>query len=246
MAWILKLTLLALFSYSAYTALAAESVPQASSKPPPNTARVAFTKFPPWSFKNSDGQYVGILVDYIRDLARIAGVALREEDIPIARLHHSFLQGKLDLFFAHHTSLDCCVAIDKAYDGETIVIGRKKGPLFDLSNQGHSICRTGLSGYEVPGFRMFDADSLETCIRMVARDRLPFLVGERMSLLKVLQSHPRETHGLFAEPVVVEKRAIYLYLSKAIDSTPSGQALRKAAQERKIGEYMNRYMEEPH
>lgn len=209
-------------------------------------ARVSFTTFPPWSFKDRAGRYTGVLVEYLRDLAKDVGLALREEDVPIARLHHSLRQGKVDLFFSKvpESGFDCCVSLGKALESETVVLGRKNGPAWDASRPaGHSICRTGLSGYQIPGFRMFDADSLATCVRMVSRDRLPFLIGERHSLTRSLLAETSDVSSLFATPLVVDKQEFHFFVSRALDQTSFGPLIRKAITHRKLIDYINRFAE---
>jgi ABC-type amino acid transport substrate-binding protein/exonuclease VII small subunit len=239
-----NLLLITFYLCPGFNLLASEAANPLEMCTPPRVARVSYTKFPPWAYKNEKGQFVGILVDYIRDLAREAHLTLKEDEIPIARLHHSLARGKLDIFFAQtpEKDLPCCVSLGATHSSEIVIIGRKKGPDWDPhSKVRHSICRTGLSGYQVPGFHMFDADGPETCVRMVSRDRLPFLIGERYSALKIVHEQLRGAADLFADPVVVEKTPIHLYISKSLDRSSYGPALRKAARELKLNDYIMRY-----
>lgn len=208
-------------------------------------ARVAFTSFPPWTFKNQGGQYAGILVDYLRDVAKDINLSLKEEDIPIARLHHSMRQGRLDLFFtkAAFQPLECCASLGKSFDSETVILRLKQGPAWNAAHPGDSsICRVGLSGYSVAGFKMYDADSPETCIRMVLRGRLPYLIGERYSLTSVLQSQSKSIVDNFAEPIVLDLQQYDLFITKSLDQSSYGPLLRKAIEQRKLSDYMSRYL----
>ncbi|HYX33070.1 MAG TPA: transporter substrate-binding domain-containing protein [Oligoflexus sp.] len=225
---------------STHPTWAADTVTPSPALP---VARVSFTNFPPWCVKGSNGQYQGIIVDYLRDLAKDVNLGLREEVVPIARLHHSLSHGKIDLFFSRvpDKGFDCCTSLGKAFDSEIIILGRKSGPEWNKNTDVHSICRTGLSGYSIPGFRMFDADSLETCIRMVSRDRLPFLMGERLSLSQTLQAQTAEVIALFAAPQVVETRKFHFFITKALDQTTFGPLIRKATAQRKLTDYISRY-----
>lgn len=210
----------------------------------PAFVRVAFTHFPPWSYKDLNGQHRGILVDFFKDLSQEIGVPLKVEDVPIARLHHSQSQGKIDLFVsrAPEKELNCCLSLGKAFESETVIIGRISGPQWDnRSTAEHNICRTGLSGYNISGFRMFDANNLETCIRMVARNRVPFLVGERQSLNKLLQEQPPEIRSLFNSPLVVEKKDLHFFITRHLDQSSLGPEIRKALIQLKLTDYIRRY-----
>jgi ABC-type amino acid transport substrate-binding protein len=104
----------------------------------PEFIRVAFTDFPPWSFKDSSGKQKGILVDFFHDLAESVGLPLKVETVPISRLHHFLSHGKLDLFVARmaEKGYDCCLPLDKVFDIETVIIGRKSGPPWTPSPSG--------------------------------------------------------------------------------------------------------------
>jgi ABC-type amino acid transport substrate-binding protein len=212
----------------------------------PAFARVAFTNFPPWCFKDQNGRYQGILVDFLRDLSQDAGLTLREEDVPIARLHHSLSHGKLDLFVSKmpEGGFNCCASLGKAFDSEVVILGKNSGPGWDVNRTaGINICRTGLSGYNIPGFRMFDADSLDTCVRMVTHDRLPFVIGERHSMTMTMQRQKPEVSRLFSAPQVVEKKEFHLFISHSLDQTAFGPMIRKALLQRKISDYISRYLD---
>lgn len=212
----------------------------------PKFIRVAFTDFPPWSFKDSSGQQKGILVDYFHDLSESVGIPLKVETVPISRLHHFLSHGKLDLFVARiaEKGYDCCLPLDKVFDIETVIIGRKSGPTWTPSPSGDSsICRTGLSGYSIPGYRMFDANNLQTCARMVAGNRLEFMIGERFSLHKILSDQPPEIRNALANPVVWQKTELHLFISRQLDQSSAGPSLRKALSQLKESNYIARYMD---
>ncbi len=218
--------------------------PVPTSQPQPAFIRVAFTNFPPWCYKDDKDQYQGILVDFFQDLSQDINLPLKVEDVPIARLHHSLSHGKLDLFVSRipEKDFDCCLSLGKAFDTESVVIGRKSGPPWEIPPKAqYGICRTGLSGYIVPGCSMFDANSLDTCVRMVARNRIPFLIGERFSLQKVLQKEPPEIRNLFSPAVVVEKKEFHFFINKHLDQSSFGPALRKAIAQRKLMDYISRH-----
>ncbi len=183
-------------------------------------------------------------MDFFQDLSKDISLPLKIEDVPIARLHHSLSHGKLDLFVSRlpDKEYDCCLSLGKAFETESVIIGRKAGPPWENpSKTEYSICRTGLSGYHIPGFHMFDANSLDTCVRMVARNRIPFLIGERFSLQKVLQMQAAEIRNLFSPPVVVEKKEFHFFISKHLDRSSFGPALRKAISQRKLSDYISRH-----
>lgn len=217
-----------------------------AEQPKPEFIRVAFTDFPPWSFKDSSGQQKGILVDFFQDLSQSLGIPLKVETVPISRLHHFLSHGKLDLFVARiaDKGYDCCLPVDKVFDIETVIIGRKSGEPWTPSPVGSpSICRTGLSGYNVPAYRMFDASNLQTCVRMVAGNRLEYMIGERFSLHKILSNQPVEIRNAFANPVVWQKTELHLFISRQLDQSSLGPSLRKALIQLKLSNYIARYMD---
>ncbi|HYX37164.1 MAG TPA: hypothetical protein VE954_29020 [Oligoflexus sp.] len=207
------------------------------------TATLALTQIPPWSFKNVD-QYQGMAVDYLRDIARDVRLPIIEVEIPLGRMPYIMTRGKPDIFFARSPEVpfDCCVSLGKVFAEQTVVRGRKTGPVWDIGNrQGLEICRTGLSGYDQPGFRMYDAGSLDVCVRMVASNRLPFLIGERYVVREVLRSSGPVISSLFGLSIVVATRPVHFYISHALNKSSFGPAMRKAVAERKMLEYINRY-----
>jgi len=212
----------------------------------PEFIRVAFAEFPPWSFQDTNGQQKGILVDFFSDLSESIGIPLKVEIVRISRLHHFLSHGKLDLFVARMTdqAYDCCRPLYKVFDIETVIIGRKSGPPWTPSPHGEPvICRTGLSGYSVPGFRMFDAGNLNTCMRMVKGHRLDYMVGERYSLQKVLSEQPPEIRNSFANPVVWQKAELHLFISKQLDQSSVGSSIHKALLKLNVSNYITRYLE---
>jgi hypothetical protein len=218
-----------------------------ADQPKPESIRVAFTDFPPWSYKDSSGQQKGILVDFFQDLSQSVGIPLRVETVPISRLHHFLSHGKLDLFVARmaEKGYDCCLPLDKVFDIETVIIGRKSAEPWTPSPSGTpSICRTGLSGYSVPAYRMFDASNLQTCVRMVVGNRLEYMIGERYSLQKILSEQPPEIRNAFASPVVWQKTGLHLFISRQLDQSSVGPALRKAFFQLKVNTYIARYMDD--
>lgn len=217
-----------------------------AEQPKPEFIRVAFTDFPPWSFKDASGQQKGILVDFFHDLSQSVGVPLKVETVPISRLHHFLNHGKLDLFVARMTEkgYDCCLPLDKVFDIETVIIGRKSGQPWTPTPTGTpSICRTGLSGYSVPAYRMFDASNLQTCVRMVVGNRLEYMIGERYSLQKILSEQPPEVRNAVANPVVWQKTGLHLFISRQLDQSSLGPAVRKAFFQLKANNYIARYMD---
>lgn len=226
--------------------VAAPPVTSVQNPGKPEFIRVAFTDFPPWSFKDSSGKQKGILVDFFHDLSESVGIPLKVETVPISRLHHFLSHGKLDLFVARvaEKGYDCCLPLDKVFDVETVIIGRKSGPPWTPSPNGDSsICRTGLSGYSVPGYRMFDASNLQTCVRMVVGNRLDYMIGERFSVKKVLSDQPSEIRNAFANPVVWQKTGLHLFISRQLDQSSVGPSVRKALLQLKVSDYIARYLD---
>ncbi len=182
------------------------------------TARILYTELSPWVAINSKDEASGIIPAYFNAILKDTSITPAAKIVPIGRIHQMIQDGDIDMFIAPipRDALPKAKGVKQVYQASTVIISSKTSPPWKVGIQTKTkVCRSALSGYHLEGHEMVDAPQLDQCAKMLISGRIQYMVGEKLSLLHILnQINPRRDG--YGEIVEIAKTPMTLFLSKKL------------------------------
>lgn len=208
----IMITLLAIFVFGMLNSQAAHA----------KTLRCAIMQSKPFGFMTEDGQMTGIHYDTMKRIAEEAGFTFAAEIAPFARIIEQLKNGYADLAMMYRNERieEAAVIVGPTVRTDRIVIFGRKGVDYTSSEALHGKVVAHLRGAHYDdalaadeAIKKYYTTSYQQSLDMFLKKRVDAIVAPEYGLLFEAKSNGMPL-DMFGEPLVLNIKTTYLFLSK--------------------------------